>query len=99
MSKSITEKILTNNILGVDGQTLRVDLFYPLCEGSINEIEIGLCDVRAVDDIRVSFDHSRNGYVIKQASRDRYNEDGEEQDEDWQEVAYVEAFGRRPSTG
>lgn len=56
--------------------------------------EIGLCDVRAADSIRVLYDFERDGWVIQQASRFSWDAD-EEIDEDYQEVAFVQAWARK----
>ena len=47
--------------------------------------------VRASDGIRISFDFDRNGYSIEQASWPTCDEVC---DPDWQEVSFVEAWGR-----
>lgn len=71
-----------------------LELMYPNCEGNIKGIQIGLCDVRAADDIRITYDFDRDGWKIEQASIFIFENEDEEQDEDWQEVAFIKAWGR-----
>jgi hypothetical protein len=75
-----------------------VDLMYPRSEGHVTEIEIGIEDVRAADSIRVSYDFARDGFSVKQASRFEWDAGDEECDADWQEVAFVPAWGREEGT-
>jgi len=77
----------------VYGRTLCLDLFYPRAEDRVDTVEFGLCDTRAADSIRISYDFERDGYSIKQASKFCWATD-EDNDEDWQEVAFVEAWAR-----
>lgn len=56
-------------------------------------VEIGLTDVRAADSVRVLYDFERDGWVIQQASRFSWAPD-EKPDRDWQEVAFIQAWGR-----
>lgn len=81
---------------------LVVDLWYPRNAKNEKEdrpidhptaIEVGLSDVRAADSIRIEYDFGRDGYVIKQASKFWFEMD-EVCDPDWQEVAFVQAWGR-----
>lgn len=77
------------------GDVFEVDLMYPRCDGACKEIEVGLCDVRASDSIRISFDFDRNGWVVKQASTFEWSMEDTESDMDWQEVAFIDAWGRK----
>lgn len=70
-----------------------IDLFYPR-SGQLKEIEVGLSDVRAADSILISYDFERDGYVIKQASGILESSDVDTNHEDFQEVAFVKAWGR-----
>lgn len=79
--------------------TKTVRLHYPNidCERTENEpteIEIELDHVRAADAIRISYDFDRDGYVIKQASIFAWEANDKECDGDWQEVAFIQAWGR-----
>ncbi len=74
---------------------LSADMWYPrIADGPhrIREVEVGLSDVRAADSILISYDFDRDGYVIKQAST--FSGDEPDYDEDWQEVAFVQAWAR-----
>jgi hypothetical protein len=69
----------------LNGDTLLIYLWYPRSDDfEVKQIQIGLIDIRAADDIRVSYDHNRNGWVIQQAL-----------DDGWTEVAFVEAWSQR----
>ena len=80
-------------------ETIRVDLEYPRLEGHAKYIQVGLEDVRAADDLRIFYDFDRDGWVIEQASVWQWDPDDPIQDEDWQEVAFVRAWGRDPAGG
>jgi hypothetical protein len=58
-------------------------------QGEIKYIEVGLEHVRAADSIRISYDFDRDGYRIEQS---RLTEDDQMMD-DWQEVAFIPAWG------
>ena len=74
-----------------------IDLWYPRLDGNAKALEIGLLDVRAADSLQVSYDFDRDGWSIKQASRFMWHSDDHECDSDWQEVAFVPAWGREES--
>lgn len=83
----------------VYGDELHIDLFYPGGHepgcGEPKSVVLGLCDVRAADDIRLSYDFERDGWKIEQASCFVWGEDDETNcDPDWQEVAFVQAWAR-----
>jgi hypothetical protein len=78
-----------------DGTTRRIDLWYPRVEGNPAFAEIGLMDVRAADSIRVSYDFERDGWKIEQASTFEWESDDKACDPDWQEVAFIQAWGRQ----
>ena len=80
----------------VNGDTLLIDLWYPLSDDfEVKQIQIGLMDIRAADDIRVSYDFDRNGWVIQQASVFEWEPDDTEADQGWTEVAFVKAWSQR----
>lgn len=81
-------------LVALYGRRLSVGLAYPRCEENPNEVFIELVDVRAADGILIRYDFQRDGWVILQASRFEWEED-EEIDEDWQEVAFIQAWGRK----
>lgn len=76
------------------GRTITVALYYPNLDKNLNAVEVQLVDVRAADSILVSYDKERDGWSIKQASIFEWDIDDEECDPDWQEVAFVQAWGR-----
>jgi len=67
------------------GDTLTVDI-HP--HRKVMKIEIGLEHVRAADNIRVSYDFERDGYVIEQSRWTDENQTGDL----WQEVAFIQAW-------
>lgn len=93
--------------LNFRNDTLSVDLWYPNIDQRPGDpprtfdhpvaVEVGLMHVRAADDIRIEYDFARDGYVIKQGSKFEWAVDDQVCDRDWQEVAFVEAWGREVS--
>ena len=72
-----------------------VELFYPRNkDAKYDAVIVDLCDVRAADGIRVSYDFERDGWRIEQASIFTFECDDPIQDPDWQEVAFVQAWAR-----
>ena len=59
-----------------------------------NTVVLDLEHVRAADGILVSYDFDRDGWSIRQASQFEWEEGDEICDPDWQEVAFVKAWGR-----
>ena len=88
------EELIQMKMLGVYNKTLSFDLFYPRNGGNIDKVEIGLSDVRASDSILIEYDFDRDGWSIKQVSKFQREEDDEEYDPDWQEVVFIQAWGR-----
>lgn len=72
----------------------RVELEYPRNPGSASHLVVELVDVRAADEIRISYDFERDGWVIEQASKFRWESGDNVCDPDWQEVAFVQAWAR-----
>ena len=70
---------------------LHFDLYYPQ-HSSIKNFIVGLMDTRATDEIRISFNHERNGWVIEQPTVSQW-EVGEEPDPVWKEVAFINPWG------
>ncbi len=88
-----------------------VDLYYPeRGESGISKtcVDVGLCDVRAADNIRVRYDFQRDGYVIYQMKGFEVIE-GKDQhalsdlDDDgndiWVEVAFIESWSQYEDVG
>lgn len=57
-------------------------------------VQVDLDCVRAADALLIRYDGERDGWVIMQASRFMWPA-GEPCDPDYQEVAFVQAWGRR----
>jgi hypothetical protein len=80
----------------INGDTLHIDLWYPRSDDfEVKQIQIGLMDVRVADDIRVSYDFDRNGWVVQQASVFEWEPGDTEQDHGWTEVAFIKAWSQR----
>jgi hypothetical protein len=78
-----------------DEDWISVELFYPRLEGHVNTVEVGMTDIRAADSIQISYDFERDGWVVKQASTFSWDADDTDNDMDWQEVAFIQAWGRK----
>ncbi len=83
----LNTRVLDDNVFGVD-------LWYPKLPHQIKHIEVGLVDVRAADAIRISYDFTRDGYIIKQAAIFEWDENDNVRDADWQEVTFIPAWNR-----
>lgn len=97
-TKVIAEYPDNNFEVSLYDRTVGVELCYPRIEGHPDTVEVGLMDVRAADSIQVSYDFERDGWSIKQASRFSWTQEEAKAgntDEDWQEVAFVEAWARK----
>lgn len=70
-----------------------VELMYP-DRDTPHTVEVGLCDVRAADSIRIFYDFQRDGWVIQQAAIFEWTIEDPVCDSDWQEVAFVQAWAR-----
>lgn len=68
-------------------------LWYPR-SNEVKFFQFGLMDVRASDDIRISYDFDRDGWKIEQASRFSWSCEDPICDPDWQEVSFIPAWGR-----
>lgn len=76
-------------------RTQHTNLYYPRLPSSEDKIEVGLMSVRAADSIQISYDFDRDGWVVKQASIFVWEPDDLENERDWQEVAFIPAWGRK----
>jgi hypothetical protein len=76
---------------------VHLELFYPprdavteATRNKIHTIEVGLCDVRATDSIRIRFDFERSGWAIYQQVFWEDPEGGSVDDVDhWHEVSFI----------
>lgn len=76
--------------MGIKDEVYAVDLFYPNnCK--CKYIQVGLSDIRAADDIRISYDYHRDGYVIEQLPYEKTHQ-GTEVTGEWQEVAFIKSW-------
>lgn len=76
-----------------DEDTKYVKLEYPR-SSEVKYVAIKLMDIRAADNIRISYDFDRDGWVIEQASIFEWDGDDKVCDPDWQEVAFIKAWAR-----
>ena len=82
------------------GDSLNLNLWYPgLDTNPIKRIQIGLMDVRSSDDIRVSYDYARNGWLIEQPSKSEWDSSDAVCDQCWVEVAFCEAWSQHMIKG
>ncbi len=65
----------------------------------VSYITIDLEHVRAADGLRIWYSSARNGWVIEQASIFEWASEDADYDEDWQEVAFVQAWARKDARG
>jgi len=66
----------------------RIELSYPR-QRDIKFIHVGLSDVRATDDIRISYDFDRDGWLIEQATVHEWIGEDNECDPKWKESAFI----------
>lgn len=90
----MSKKELDTDYFAQCDRTLLVDLWYPRSEDRPNEVIVGLVDVRAADDIRITYDFDRDGWRIEQAQRFSWPNDND-MDPAWKEVAFVQAWGSK----
>lgn len=75
---------------------IRVELFYPRNEKSADTIEVGLCDIRSADNIRIQYDFERDGWVIYQEISVEHGDFSTSKDpEEWVEVSFVQAWANQ----
>lgn len=74
--------------VGSDG-VKRVDLWYPRNEGSQKRIDVSLMDVRAANDISITYDFKRDGWVIS-SNCDPGKDPSEYTKEEWDALPDVE---------
>jgi hypothetical protein len=75
----------------VVGDSIRVELCYPRIY-DVQFVKVGLMDVRAADDIRISYDYERDGWRIEQASVSRWGPGDDVCDPCWKEAAFIPAW-------
>jgi hypothetical protein len=73
-------------------RTLYVELMYPNCGDNVDTVQLGMCHVRAADDIRLSYDFDRDGWSIKQQKYTEIDGIGAEGSDEWREVAFVKSW-------
>ena len=78
-----------------EDRTISTELFYPRNEDQPNAIEIGLCDVRAADGLRIVYDFERDGWSIMQATKSSWHLD-DDLDQGWTEVYFAQAWAMDP---
>lgn len=81
---SCIEGEFSNGDVAIHGRVIMISLNYPRSEGHANTVDIDLCDVRASDGIRVTYDFDRDGWVILQPKGENL--------EEWVETAFVRSW-------
>jgi hypothetical protein len=76
----------------VTKDTVHVDVWYPRTPTNQKYVCVGLMDVRSSDDIRISYDFGRDGWIIEQASVFHWSADDTVCDPKWKEVAFIQAW-------
>jgi hypothetical protein len=72
-----------------------IELIYPeIYTKEKTTLEVSMCHTRAADSVRISYDSDRDGWVIEQASIFSWDKDDSICDPDWQEVSFIQAWGR-----
>ena len=75
-------------------EALLVELWYPRNDDERRFVQVGLCCVRAADDIQIEYDFDRDGWVIRQQGGVEIPGGIEHvENEPWVEVAFVQAWG------
>ena len=74
-----------------DGDSYDISLWYPR-QREIQNLRVSLMDVRAADDIRISYDFGRNGWMIEQASVFEWASNDTVCDPAWTESAFLPAW-------
>lgn len=91
---------------GVDGDHLAespaglsATLWYPR-NGGPQHVVVGLCDVRAADDLRIRYDFDRDGWVVEQPQYGTWATDEEHMrlGYGWVEVGFFQAWGKEDKT-
>ena len=80
----------------VKGEVVYIPLWYPN-HSKEKIIQVDLVDVRAADDIQISYDYVRDGWVIKQASVFEWDDDTPDEDwcdSKWIEVSFIKAWSQ-----
>lgn len=79
--------------------TVEFNFWYPRSEGEPTYLTVGLYDVRAADDLRISYDFDRDGWKIEQAwteivvmPADAVGPTYEDNVDRWEEVAFIKAW-------
>lgn len=74
-------------------KVVHVEIEYPRNQ-LVDTVEVGLCDVRAADNIRVKYDFERDGWVILQprAYHPKIEDDSYDYAEEWIESAFCQAW-------
>jgi hypothetical protein len=89
----MTEDFYRKNLF-VRDNAVHLDLWYPNVNDNPDRIEIGLMHVRSSDNISISYDFDRDGWVISQAVPTPWETNAYAHDPDWKEVAFVQAWAR-----
>lgn len=94
--KAFKDHRIDATLWGVDkdkSRSIDVNFWYPRIDNNINEINIGLYDVRASDGIRVTYDYERDGYSIQQPFIIEVDKGSFiDCEEHWEETAFLQSW-------
>jgi hypothetical protein len=87
--------------------TVRFDFWYPRTDDEPHLLQVGLYDVRAADDIRISYDFDRDGWKIEQAwievvvvpPSPEHGGGYDDHVDRWEEVAFIRAWDMNRQKG
>lgn len=77
-------------------EPIKAELWYPLSPDRPDTVIVGLYDVRAADNLIITFDHARNGWRIGM-DLTRQDDWGMEIVAENQEVAFIPAWNEEPA--
>lgn len=88
---------MDNTNLDHEARSFHVELEYPRLNSNVQEVTVGLTDVRAADTIRITYDFERDGWRV---GMDRTVEDGPimRVTEENAEVAFIPAWNEKPTS-
>lgn len=88
---------MTETNLDREARSFHIELEYPRLDSNVQEVTVGLTDVRAADTIRITYDFERDGWRL---GMDRTVEDGPimRVTEENAEVAFIPAWNEKPTS-
>lgn len=88
-----TKKLPMSEYFRVYGDTAQATIWYPRNKDvAFTHVQVSLMEVRAADDLRISYDFDRDGWKLEQAQFFSWEVDDEVRDEGWVEVGFIKAW-------